>query len=116
MEPKLLNILQHSLGVDQYGQGNQYRNHFATGPGSKDFDDCRKLVDMGFMYDHGPRAISGNMHVFCVTPQGVDMVAHESPTPPKRTRSQKRYQDYLDASDCFDDFKHYLDYISSPTP
>ncbi|MHB0986236.1 MAG: hypothetical protein ACYC05_11690 [Sulfuricella sp.] len=35
-----LHILQHSLGLDKYGDGNQYRNHFVTGPGSTDFDDA----------------------------------------------------------------------------
>ena len=92
MEPKLLHILQHSLGVDQFGQGRQYRNHFATSPGSKDFDDCSSLVEMGLMIDHGPLAISGRMHCFCVTPAGVDVVAMESPSPPKKTRSQIDYE------------------------
>lgn len=31
----------------------------------------------------------------------------------KMTRSQKRYQHYLDVADCFDNFAHYLRYISA---
>lgn len=35
MKASLLNILQHSLGLDEYGRGTPYRNHFVTGEGSK---------------------------------------------------------------------------------
>lgn len=31
-------------------------------------------------------------------------------TPRKPTRSQQRYQKYLDVSDCFENFKHFLQY------
>ncbi len=100
LSPKQLHILQHSLGVDDYGQGRQYRNHFVTGPESDDFADCRALVEMEFMKDHGPQNLTGGMHTFTVTPAGVDAVAFQSPVPPpqpKLTRSQKRYRDYVDA-------------------
>jgi len=110
MEKELLHILQHSIGVDQYGQGNQYRNHFATGPGGKDFCHCLKLEEMGMMKYMGTKSIWGDMHCFVVTPQGVDAVAMESPSPPKVSRSKKRYQHYLEISDCFDNFKHFLGY------
>lgn len=107
MDPKFLHILQHSLGVDHYGQGEQYRNHFATGPGGKDFDACQALAGMGLMIDHGPRAVSGEMHVFTVTPSGVDAVAIESPRPPKVSRSKQRYQRFLEYGD---GFRSFLDY------
>jgi len=97
-----LHILQHSLGLDQYGHGNQYRNHFATGPGSDDFDACTEMVGMGLMKDFGTCSFTGDMHCFVVTPAGIDYVAlnsPERPPEPKRTASQKRYQDYMD-SDC----------------
>ncbi len=42
-----LHILQHSLGLDQFGEGRQYRNHFAAGPGGQDFADCVALTEMG---------------------------------------------------------------------
>lgn len=42
-----LRILQHSLGLDQYGAGRQYRNHFVTGEGSDGFPLCRELVAEG---------------------------------------------------------------------
>ncbi len=98
LSSELLHILQHSLGVNQYGDGPQYRNHFCTGPGGKDFDACNELVAGGFMKDHGPREISGGMHVFTVTAAGVDAVALQSPPAPpapKMTRSKMRYQEFL---------------------
>lgn len=108
MDDKLLHILQHSLGLDQYGRGSRYRNHFCTGPGSKDFDMCRDLVARGFMVDHGKRALAGGDHLFSVTPEGDETVREHSPKPQKLTRSQKRYRDYLEVSDCYENFHHYL--------
>lgn len=113
MQDDLLHILQHSLGVDKYGRGRQYRNHFATGPGSTDYPICEKLCEMGLMQDLGTRKIWGHLHCFIVTKKGIDAVALESPSPPKLTRSQKRYQEYLKIGDCFDSFHHYLRYTES---
>jgi hypothetical protein len=105
-----LHILQHSLGLDQYGAGRQYRNHFVTGPGGKDYEDCCSLVEMGSMKNHGTSAISGGSDCFTVTPAGIDYVALNSPTrppAPKLTRSQKRYQEYRN-SDCGLTYAEYL--------
>ena len=93
-----IHILQHSLGVDKYGQGNQYRNHFCTGKGSRDFDACRALLSVGLMTERAGSELTGGDSVFHVTPAGIDFVAFNSakrPTEPKLTRSQKRYRDYL---------------------
>ena len=97
-----LHILQHSLGLDQYGRGSQYRNHFATGPGGDDFVLCVELAEMGLMKDCGTRSFTGDMHCFVVTREGKNFVSQNSPKPPpvpKPTASQKRYRDYMD-SDC----------------
>jgi len=110
MDKALLHILQHSLGVDQYGQGNQYRNHFAASSGDKDFDRCQRLVEMGFMANLGQREIWGDLHCFIVTPAGVEAVAVESPRPPKLSRGQKRYREYLKIADCFENFRDFLRY------
>lgn len=107
LTPEQLHILQHSLGVDRYGRGDQYRNHFCTGPESKDFDLCNELVALELMRDGGPRKVMGGMHVFTVTPAGIDAVAFQSPEPPKLTRSQKRYREYL-AADCGFSFAEWL--------
>lgn len=102
-----LHILQHSLGVDQYGRGEQYRNHFVTGPGSTDYDACMSLVDKSLMTRRPGSELSGGDDIFRVTDAGKAHVAEHSPAPPKLTRSQKRYQDYLDA-DCNVSFREWL--------
>lgn len=94
---KKLHILQHSLGVDNHGQGDQYRNHFVTGADSDDWPACRELVAEGLMTETPGNAITGGGSVFRVTPAGVDYVALHSPAPPKLTRSQRRYEAFLDA-------------------
>jgi hypothetical protein len=107
---KQLQILQHSMGLDQYGQGTRYRNHFCTGPESSDFADCQALTERGLMIDHGPRKMFGGAHLFSVTPEGDDYIAQHSPKPPKLTRGQQRYRDYLKVADCFESFGSYLKY------
>ena len=105
-----LKILQHSLGLNQYGEGRQYRNHFVTGPGSADYDDCLALVADGLMVERAGSEISGGYPVFCVTQKGVDFVKSHSPARPpekKLSRSQKRYRAWL-ASDCGLPFAEWL--------
>ena len=99
MSTTLLEILQHSLGVDEYGQGQQYRSYFVAGPGHDNFEQCRQLVRDGLMQEHAPREIYGNDYCFTVTPAGRKFVADNSPAPPKLTAAQKRYRRWLDA-DC----------------
>ncbi len=100
-----LQILQHALGVDKYGDGHQFRNHFVTGPSSSDYSDCVVLVAAGLM-KVGRKAsiLTGGDTCFMVTPQGIDYVALNSPARPKQTRSQRRYSAYQ-ASEC--DLKVY---------
>ncbi len=102
-----LHILQHSLGLDQYGRGQWYRNHFVTGPDGTDFADCRALVACGLMTDHGPQELAGGMHCFSVTELGMTIVREFSPLPPKLTRSQRRYEEFLKA-DCGMKFGEWL--------
>lgn len=94
-----LHILQHSLGVDQYGRGRQYRNHFCTGPGSLDHPTCLDLTARGLMTRRIAPKFFGGADMFYVTDAGRAYVAEHSPAPPKLSRSKQRYQDYLDA-DC----------------
>jgi hypothetical protein len=107
LSDKQLEILQHALGLDQYGRGSEYRNRFVTGPGSADFDRCRELVGRGFMEDHGTHALYGGSHLFAVTDTGRRYVRGQSPRPPKLTVGQRRYQRYLDA-DCGLSFGEWL--------
>jgi hypothetical protein len=103
----LLHILQHSLGLDRHGQGNQYRNRFVTGPGSTDFPKCVELVEAGYMKDCGPQEMMRGDHYFMVTEAGKTVVAKESPPPPKISRGRRRYLEFLDA-DCGMTFIEWL--------
>lgn len=102
-----LEILQHALGVDQYGRGQRYRNHFVTGKGSVDYDDCAALVELGYMSRRDGSQLTGGDDLFLVTDAGKTYVTANSPEPPKLTRSQQRYQNYLD-SDCGVSFGEWL--------
>ena len=93
--PEQLHILQHSLGVDQYGLGEHYRNHFVTGQGTTDYPHCIALFEMGMMGKRNPTRLSGGDDVFFVTKTGKEYVRDHSPKPPVQTRSQKRYQEFL---------------------
>ena len=95
--PKLLHILQHSLGVDQYGQGSRYRNYFATSKSGEQINQCSELVSLGLMRRQGSPLFATELVYFSVTKEGVDHVAIHSPSPPKLTRSQIRYRRYLQA-------------------
>jgi hypothetical protein len=105
-----LEILQHSLGVDQYGCGIHFRNHFVTGPLTGDGLVCQELCDLGFMFNHGPLGeLTGQMNLFRVTPAGTEAMLAESPRPPKIGRSQQRYLDWLRLDSCTGEtFGQYL--------
>jgi hypothetical protein len=92
-----LHILQHSLGVDRFGRGRQYRNHFVTGEGSLDYPDCQALVAAGLMRRQKGSPLTGGYDAFFVTDEGRRYVSEHSPCPPKLTRSQARYRRYLAA-------------------
>lgn len=94
MTKEQLHILQHSLGVDKYGQGRQYRNRFCAG--ADDEAICRELVALGYMQRHATTAMLPYFNC-SVTEAGRRAMAAESPKPPKLTRSQLRYRDFLDA-------------------
>lgn len=89
-----LGILQHALGLDQYGQGAINRNFFCAG--DADEGTCKSLVEIGYMRRH----VTTEMYPYyncSVTPEGIEAVKRESPPPPKLTRAQRRYRDYLKA-------------------
>ena len=109
MNPNLLHILQHSLGADEFGRGGGYRDHFVTGEGSMDHADCMELVEAGFMTRRANIEMYGGDDFFRVTEAGKLAMLQHSPQPPKLTKGQQRYQDYLDA-DCSMTFMEYLKY------
>lgn len=89
-----LHVLQHSLGVDKYGQGQMYRNHFCAA--GDNVATCKELVAMGYMINHQTTDMVPYYNC-TVTDAGREAVRNESPPAPKLTRSQKRYREYLDA-------------------
>jgi hypothetical protein len=119
MTARHLEILQHALGLDQYGKvryyrdGREYygfmpnRNHFCAGGG--DEPECRELVLMGLMKQHHTTEVLPYFNC-SVTDAGKEAVRKESPAAPKLTRSQERYRAYLRA-DCFENFRDYLRYL-----
>lgn len=109
LAPALLHILQHSLGVDQFGQGDHYRNRFVTGEGSDDHPLCEALCAMGLMKVSEPRpSVFSGMDLFFVTEAGKRAMAENSPAPPKMTRAQKRYRAWLDGPADWMTFGDYL--------
>lgn len=92
MTAEQLHILQHSLGVDQHGQGKMYRNHY-VGDGTK----CRSLVELGFMIERPASEMTGGDPLFHVTEAGKQAVRDQSPPPPVLTAGQKRYREFLNA-------------------
>ena len=112
MTARQLEILQHALGVDQYGRGNMYRNHFVTGQGSDDYPTCTELVSMGLMFNHGKHSLAGGDDCFSVTDKGKVAMKMNSPAPPKLSPAKLRYQRYLRVADCFASFKDFLKYDS----
>lgn len=94
-----LEILQHSLGVDEYGRGQQYRNFFCAGEGDEDV--CRELIALGFMRQH--RTTEVYPYLNCsVTNEGRRAMFACSPKPPRLTRAQRRYQEWLRIADVYD--------------
>lgn len=106
MKPSHLHILQHSLGLDQYGRGAMNREHFVTGEGSLDHADCVELFELGFMSRRAAVQMFGGDDFFRVTAAGKKAAIENSPPPPKVSRSKQRYLDYLsaDSSTSFGDW------------
>ena len=65
---KQVDVLRHALGLGR--ERTPYRNHFVTGPGSDDFDDCRALVAAGLMKEYRSSPLSGGNPIFAVTAAG----------------------------------------------
>lgn len=112
MNPKLLHILQHSLGLDEYGRGTFYRNRFVTGEGSTDHPLCMELVELGYMKHFPSVELFGGSDAFTVTEEGKRAAVAESPAPPKLSRSKQRYLDFLayDGSMTFMEYLRWRDY------
>lgn len=119
MTARQLEILQHALGCDRYGQSARRRgevfhpdydpysrNRFCAGAG--DETDCRALVEMGLMEEH-PRTEWLPYFNCSVTEAGIKAMRDASPAPPKKTRSQLRFEAYRRFSDAYEcSFREFL--------
>ena len=114
---RMLHVLQHSLGRDQYGKNPNgrpdYRNHYCASEGHHSFAACREAVSLGLMREHPPSAISGGDCIFTVTDAGKAYILENSPPKPKRTRGHDRYRKYLEA-DCSMSFGEWLRVAGDP--
>lgn len=106
-----LHILQHALGLDDYGQGEAYRNHYVANVESDSYTLCMSHVEAGRMTRHGPSEMfgGGSSYCFAITDVGRKYVREHSPRPPqvRMTRSQRRYREFLQA-DCGLSFGDWL--------
>jgi hypothetical protein len=103
-----LHILQHSLGLNEYGRGSMYRNHFVTGEGSVDYPHCLALVAEGLLTRSAGSPLTGGDDLFRVTDAGKAYVLERSPAPPKLSAAQKRYREWLDGAADFMPFGEWL--------
>lgn len=101
-----LEMMRHALGFDHQGNGRRYRNHYC-GPQGEDEKAWMELVNAGWATHRNMGEISGEMDTFWLTQPGIDYVLSRKPQPKKLTRSQQRYQDFLDA-DCGMRFGEWL--------
>jgi hypothetical protein len=112
LTPRQLEILQHALGVDEYGLTPKgyvpyTRNRFCAG--AADEPDCRGLVEMGYMVEH--ERTEWLPYFNCsVSVAGMKAMHAASAKPPKVSRSTKRFAEYMQFSDAFDcTFRQWLD-------
>lgn len=111
LDRRLLTTLWHALGVHdpRPPRGvDYYRAHFVTGPGGDDFAACRLLCERGLMVDRGPQEAMAGSHLFQVTAAGKAVASAALPPPPKLTRSQRRYREWLDTDGCCGRFGEWL--------
>ncbi len=115
MTPEQLQILQHALGVDEYGQSPKgahlaydgfCRNWF--GAGASDEPVCRELIALGFMEQRKSTQVFPYFNC-AVTKAGIAAMREASPKPPKLTRAQLRMEEYRNFSDAYDcTFREFL--------
>jgi hypothetical protein len=123
-----LSILQHSLGVDEYGRspgerrlrdegdgcGPYYRNRFVTSLESKDGKLCLELAAAGLMRDVGASQLFGEgNHCFMVTTEGMAVMRQQSPSPPKVSRGRRMYRMWRDLSEVCPGVS-FLDFLTKP--
>ena len=92
--------MQHTCGLSN----NEDRNWFGASESSQDGKEFEKLVQMGLATKRKAPSWSGDELIYHLTDEGKKIASETMPKPVKLTRSQKRYQRYLEFGDCFDSF------------
>jgi hypothetical protein len=88
----LLNAFEHVTGRNYNPRHD--RNYVLVGKGSRDLEVCRSLTERGFMRGGQEIGWCANASHFTVTEAGEREYLRLRP-PPKLTRSQQRYEQYL---------------------
>jgi hypothetical protein len=94
MDKNLIHILQHSLGITDGKL--EYRNYYAAEPDDR---GCLELERLGLMISR-PCTVNQELRYFHVTDAGRKVAYDNLPPKPKLTRSQTRYQKFLDLDGC----------------
>jgi len=104
-----LAILQHTLGADQYGHVRHERNYFGTNKNFHDGIICESLLALGYMTSQeGDQAIFPVETFYFATKSGKQAMQDESPKPPKKTKGQRRYEEWLRGASDFVSFGEWL--------
>lgn len=112
MTDRQLEVLQHALGADEYGRWPKghdwyYRDYYIG-----EDQTCEELVALGLMKKFPGNAATGGDVCYRVTGNGIVAMRESSRKITKTTKSQERYQRFLDWSDAtggsFRDFLRYI--------
>jgi hypothetical protein len=100
LTPGQLHALLHTLGLEDPERREHYRNHYATGDPPE--PDILALVGLGLMRQvRRPAFLPEGDRVYAATPEGLAAALAQRPKPPKRTRSQRRYREFVDWHEAF---------------
>ncbi len=100
-----LHCLRHALGLDDNGNGREYRNYYATDPGDKTIFALEKLGDMEA---YTTMDTSSGLVYYRVTDKGKARV--KACRPPPLSRSKKRYRMFLET----DSGLSFLEWLKGP--
>lgn len=111
------NTTEEEKGMITANEYDILRHTHNTGRYVTDEDKVIAMGERGLLCDHGPQALAGGMHYFTLTSAGREAMSEylaSLPQPPKLTKRQERakarYQRYVESADCFQDFRHFLNY------
>jgi hypothetical protein len=98
----------HTLGLTDPYQQESYRNFFTAGPKHTDIPAILKLIDNGLMKEvKSPSFLREGDQTFVVTEKGILTTREQRPKPPKLTRGQRRYRNFLSLSDVCPELTFY---------